>query len=267
MVLDRADVISKLGSRKKIKDLLEDLETKTGLTIEFQSLGRNKPIAEYYFQPPNHPIIYLRSDWEEVDVAHELMHMKIELVDGYSVLALRKRVPNDTDLQKATGLVRLGDDIIVHEQLRLMGLQVDGEIIRPPLFDDICTKVTKCLKQGASRPEDRMHDCDNINFGDLRRCWWFVLVQHLVLDLYSNELIPEHRRLAEDFVKTFRSTRSRESRRADKVLGYFKQYDVHNIDGHKAILENWTKLESLNQCVGPMSYIAQDNGFILPFPS
>ena len=267
MVLNRADVISKLGSRKKIKDLLEDLETKTGLTIEFQSLGSDKPIAEYYFQQPNQPIIYLRSDWEEVDVAHELMHMKIELIDGYSVLVFRQCVSNDPALKKAIYLIRLGDDVIVHERLRLMGLQVDGEIIRPSLFDDICTKVPECLKHGASRPEDRMRNCNNINFGDLRRCWFLVLVQHLVLDSYSNELTPEHRGLAEDFVNTFRSTRSRESRKADKVLGYFKQYDVHSIDGHKAILENWTKLESLNQCVGPTSYVAQDNGFMLPFPS
>ncbi len=266
MVLNRADVISKLESRKPIKDLFEDLENRTGVTIEFQSLGKDETIAKYDFQQPDHPIILLRSDWEEVDVAHELMHMKIELIDGYSVLAWRRGVPHDSAVGRATHLIRLGDDVIVHELLRLMGLQVDGEIIRPPFFDDICTKITKCLKQGATRPKDRMADYDDIGFGDLRRYWRLVFVE-LVLDSYGNALTCEHRELAKDFVDTFRNTRLRESTKADKILGYFEQYDVNSIDGHKAILENWTKLELLNSCVGPMSYSVQGNGFVLPFPS
>lgn len=266
MVLNRADVISKLESRKPIKDLFEDLENRTGVTIEFQSLGKDETIAKYDFQQPDHPIILLRSDWEEVDVAHELMHMKIELIDGYSVLAWRRGVPHDSAVGRATHLIRLGDDVIVHELLRLMGLQVDGEIIRPSFFDDICTKITKCLKQGATRPKDRMQDFDKIDFGDLRRCFYLVFVE-LVLDSYGNALTFEHRELAKDFVNTFRNTRSRESKKADKILGYFKQYDINSIDGHKAILENWTKLELLNSCVGPMSYSVQGNGFVLPFPS
>jgi len=243
-----------------------DLENRTSLTIEFQSLGNNEPMAKYFFQTPNRPIIYLRSDWEEVDVAHELMHMKIELLNGYSVLAWRQGVPHDSAVGKATGLIRLGDDVLVHELLRKMGLKIDGEIIRPPLFDDICTKIPKCLKQGSARPRDRMQDFDDIGFGDLRRCWYLIFVQ-LVLDSYGKDLTYEHRELAEDFIRTFRDKRARESKKADKVLAYFKQYDVFSIDGHKAILENWTKLESLNSCVGPMSYVAQDNVFLLPFPS
>jgi len=266
MDLNRVDIISKLGSRKPIKDLFEDLENRTGLTIEFQSLGKDETVAKYYFQPPNRPIIFLRSDWEEVDVAHEIMHIKIELIDGYSVLAWRRGVPHDSSVGRATGLIRLGDDVIVHELLNQMDFKIDGEIIKPQLFDDICTKVTKCLRQGAPRPRDRMADYDDIGFGDLRRYWRLVFVE-LVLDSYRNALTYEHLELAEGFVNTFRDKRSRESKKADKVLDYFKQYDVHSIDGHKAILENWTKLESLNSCVGPMSYAAQDNGFLLPFPS
>ena len=86
--MHRAIVFSKL--RKQVEDSLLTLEQASGLKVEFESLpDSSNVVAQYRFTPFDRPRIYLKSNWEDVDVAHELMHMRLELIEGYSVLAWR----------------------------------------------------------------------------------------------------------------------------------------------------------------------------------
>lgn len=268
-IVNREFVVSRL--RDAIKELLEELETKTGLTAEFKPLDRNAGVvAQYDFQQPNRPIILLRGDWEDVDVAHELMHMRLELVDGYSVLAWRKNVRKDKSIEKAFGLIRAYvDDIVVFERLFRMGLAIDGQIIKRQFFDDICTKVPKYLKEGRSLRNDGMAHFDNFaggRYGDLRRSAFLVQAE-LILKPYRDELSGEHKRLVRNFIATFRQFRRAQAVKADKVLAFFNDNNVYTVKGHRKILSNWAVLERLNAWVGPCSYVSQNGGFVLPFPS
>ena len=57
---------------------------KTGLKVQFRPLNSDfGVVAQYSFEQPKRPVVHLRPDWEDVDVAHELMHMLLELVDDY----------------------------------------------------------------------------------------------------------------------------------------------------------------------------------------
>ena len=116
-VLDRDAVTRRL--RPGIRRLLHEMEEKTGLSVEFQGLGRRfGVIAQYRFDQPDRPIVQLRGDWGDEDVAHELMHMKLELVEGYSVLAWLKNVVREKVVERAFGLIRsYTDDILVFERL------------------------------------------------------------------------------------------------------------------------------------------------------
>lgn len=266
--LNRDSVASKL--RKKIKDLLYNLEKKTHLTVKFRPLERKfSVVAQYHFQQPNRPVISLRSDWEDVDVAHELMHMKLELVDGYSVLAWRKKVPREKSIEKAFGLIRsYVDDVIIFHRLFQMGLKTDGEIIKRQFFDDICTRVPIYLRQGRSLSNDGMAHFDNFaggQYGDLRRIAFLVQAE-LFAKSYNDKLSEEHGRLLKDFISTFRRFRRDQAAKADKVLGYFKEHNVLKIEDHKKILSKWVALEGLNSSVGTSKYLWRGSGFVLPYP-
>jgi len=267
-ILNRDSVVSRL--REVIKDLLDKLEKNTHLTVKFRPLDRKfGVVAQYNFQQPNRPVISLRNDWEDVDVAHELIHMKLELVEGYSVLAWRKKVPRDESVEKAFGLIRsYVDDIIVFQRLFQMGLKIDGEVIKHQFFDDICTRVPKYLKEGRSLRNDGMAHFDNFTwgqYGDLRRSAFLVQAE-LFAKSYGDKLSKERNWLLKDFISTFRRFRRDQAVKADKVLGYFKEHNVLKIEDHRNILSKWAALENLDSSVGVSTYVRRGGGFVLPFP-
>lgn len=77
----------------------------------------------------------------------------------------------------------------------------------------------------------------------------------------------KHVRTVRDFIGSFRAYRGREARRADTVLGYFKQHDVLTVEGHRKILEKWATLEGVHTVVGGTHYVGTSSGYELPFPS
>jgi len=267
--LARDDVTAKL--RTAITDLLEELEGKTALNVEFRPLPADfGVVAQYSFEQPKRPVVHLRGDWEDVDVAHELMHMKIELVNGYTVLAWRKNVERDKIIESAFGLIRsYTDDMLVFDRLAKMGLRIDGEIIKPQLFDAVCTKVPRYLRAGRSLRNDGMAHLDNVaegRFSDLRRSTFLVQAE-LLSRAYAKKLTGEHERLLKDFIDTFRKYRPEQAARADKALAFFAEYDLANIKGHARILTAWAALEELAGSIGVSSYVRRNNGFALPYPS
>ncbi|MBN2269081.1 MAG: hypothetical protein JXN61_00610 [Sedimentisphaerales bacterium] len=267
--LDRDAVARKL--RSAIRDLLETLEDQTGLTVEFRSLQRGfGVVAQYGFEQPERPVIHLRADWEDVDAAHELMHMKLELVDGFGVLAWRKNVERDKVIQSAFGLIRsYTDDMLVFDRLAKMGLKIDGEIIKRQLFDDVCTKVPRYLRAGRMLKDDGMAHLDDVadgRFSDLRRSTFLVQAE-LILKNYDEKFSAEHERRLKDFIDAFREYRPPQAARADKVLAFFAEYDLASIKGHARILTEWAALEGLENSVGVSCYVRSGNGFILPYPS
>lgn len=267
--LARDDVTAKL--RTAITDLLEELEGKTGLNVEFRPLPADfGVVAQYSFEQPKRPVVHLRGDWEDVDVAHELMHMKIELVNGHAVLAWRKNVERDKTIESAFGLIRsYTDDMLVFDRLAKMGLRIDGEMIKPQLFDDVCRKVPRYLRAGRSLKNDGMAHLDNVaegRFSDLRRSTFLVQAE-LLSKAYAKKLSVEHERLLKDFIDTFRKYRPAQAAKADKVLAFFAEYDLANIKGHARILTAWAALEELADSIGASSYVRRNNGFALPYPS
>jgi len=196
--------------------------------------------------------------------------MKLELVDGYTVLAWRKNVERDKVIESAFGLIRsYTDDMLVFDLLAKMGLRIDGEIIKRQLFDGVCTKVPRYLRAGRSLKNDGMAHLDNVaegRFSDLRRSTFLVQAE-LLIKAYGKKLSGEHERLLKDFIDTFRKYRPEEAAKADKVLAFFAEYNLANIKGHARILTAWAALEKLADSVGVSSYVRRDNGFALPYPS
>ena len=257
--------------RTAITKLLDELEEKTALKVEFRPLDQKAGVvAQYSFEQPKRPVVHLRGDWEDVDVAHELMHMRLELVEGFTVLAWRKNVERGKIVEKAFGLIRsYTDDILVFDRLGRMGLRVDGEIIKHQFFDDICTKVPKYLKAGKPLEHDGMAHLDNVaegRYGDLRRSAFLVQAE-LFKKAYAEKLTDKHNRLLEDFIATFRTHRADQATKADKVLRFFDKHNIEDIKGHARILTGWAALEELDTSVGVSAYVRRDDGFALPFPS
>jgi hypothetical protein len=139
--MNRSDVIDNLDSR--VVTILHEVESATDLQVQFQTLTGSYVAAQYGFDPhSNTATVSLRSDWEDVDIAHELMHMKLELVEGFAVLAWRNDVSQTKAIEAAFGRVRgYVDDEVVHSRLVQEGFTLDGDVLKSQIFDDIYTKI------------------------------------------------------------------------------------------------------------------------------
>jgi hypothetical protein len=255
-------------ARADIRRLITDTEDATGLRVEVRSLPKDTPVvAQYFFDTrTSTPRVELRPDWEDVDVAHELMHMRIELVEGYRVLAWRRGVERTKEIEAAFGRVRCYiDDDVVHARLARAGYRVDGEVIKPPLFDSIYTNCARFLEEGRPRARDGMGHLDPVGRGDLCRAAFLVQAE-LIIERYADELPAARLELARRFVRAFRANRKRETAKADRVLALFKEHDVMTPEGHLEILNGWARLEDLDKFVGASAYRRRGERYILPWP-
>ena len=267
--MNRAVVLSKL--RKQVEDSLLTLEQESGLKVEFESLPDSSDVvAQYSFTPAIYPTIYLRSGWEDVDVAHELTHMRLELIEGYSVLAWRAGQKTLTSIERAFGRVRAYvDDEVVHARLARCSYQIDGEVLKPQLFDHVYKRVTSKLKKpGRAGFNDGMMFLDDIDYGGLCRSS-FLVQARLILESYSEALRPDHLKRLKRFIEAFTTYLLPETNKADRILTFFRDHDVQSVDGHKWILLKWAQIEGLDQYVGASSYRRQESGhgYLLPCPT
>ena len=263
--LTRATVLKAL--RPAVRELLREVEEQTGVEVVFEALPRTSPVlAQFWFNPhTNTPTVSLRAGWEDVDVAHELLHMKLDLVDGFHVLAWRD-VPRTKEVEAAFARVRTYvDDELVHTLLVKGGHKLDGEVLRPPLFDSLYTNATRLLNEGRAHRDDGMAHLDSVGHGELCRAAFLVQAE-LIVERHGTRLTPEHLQLAKQFIATFRAHRAKEAEKADKVLALFRKYDVMTIAGHESILREWSQLEGLDKYIGISAYKKQDGKYILPWP-
>lgn len=263
--MNRSDVIDNLDSR--VVKILDEVESATNLQVQFQTLTRSYVAAQYRFNPrSNTATVLLRSDWEDVDIAHELMHMKLELVEGFAVLAWRSDVSQTKAIEAAFGRVRgFVDDEVVHSRLVQEGFTLDGEVLKSQIFDDIYTKVPRYLQKLRLRPDDGMAHLDEFGYGELCRSSFLVQAE-LIYKNYSSSLSDVHRKKVQRFVSAFRTHRSPEAGKADRVLRLFESNNVMTVEGQKEILKSWARLETLDSFVGPSIYTRRDNCYILPWP-
>ena len=255
--------------RPSIQELLSEIELKTGRQVDFQPLPPDFHVAaEYRFDPfTNTPQIRLRPDWRDVDVAHELIHMKLELVEGYDVLAWRRGVEPTPALEAAMGRIRsYVDDEIVHARLAQLGFRVDGEVLNPSLFDSVYTNAAHYLTEGRTRPEDGMAHLDTVGYGVLCRAAFLVQAE-LVLQNYNRRLTSAHRQLARQFIDAFRRYRKPETEHADRVLALFKRDDVQTVAGHRKVLQGWARIAGVERFMGVTAYRCQGNRYLLPWPA
>ena len=263
--MNRTEIISEL--RSEVKKELSDIESSTELKVRFMLLSGSHVVAQYGFDPhSNTPTIFLRSDWQDVDVAHELTHMKLELMEGYAVLAWRHGVAQSRNVESAFGRVRsYVDDEVVHARLATEGYAVDGEVLRPQLFDDVYTKVPRHLAKLRPRVQNGMAHLDANGYGELCRSS-FLIQADLIIKKYASVLSTEHLKKAKRFIDTFRTYRSAEAKRADIILQFFADNNVNSQEGHKAILSAWSQFERLDTFVGLSVYRKQDGRYNLPWP-
>ena len=103
--MNRSDVTGNLDNR--VVTILDEVEAATDLQVQFQTLNESYVVAQYRFDPHSDTAtLFLRSDWEDVDVAHELMHMKLELVEDFAVLAWRSKVSRTNAIEAAFGRIK-----------------------------------------------------------------------------------------------------------------------------------------------------------------
>lgn len=263
--MNRSDVLDKLSSR--VSSMLHEVEKACGLEVQFQSLTGSFVVAQYSYDPyANSATVLLRSGWEDVDVAHELTHMKLELVEGFAVLAWRNGVARPAAVEAAFGRVRTYvDDEVVHSQLAQQGFKLDGEVLKSQLFDDIYTNIPKYLRKLRPREDDGMAHLDRFGYGELcRSC--FLVQAELVRTNYGDVLPDSHRKKLRRFIDDFRTHRSVEAAKADHVLDLFRANAVATVVGHRQILESWAQLEGLDRFVGVSTYRKQGNRYVLPWP-
>jgi len=264
--LSRQDVLKRL--RPKILELLDKLEKATGLKVHFCRLpGTSAVVATFFFDPhSNIPFISLAAGWKDEDVAHELTHMQMELVEGFSVLAWKRRVIRTDAIEAAFGRVRAyTDDEVVHARLARAGFRVDGEVLKPQLFDGLYTNVANRLEAGCDRPDDGMAHLDRYGYGPLCRAA-FLMQAERILQNYSDVLSAQHVAQTKRFIRLFRKCREHEAHKADCILALFTKHDVNTVEGHRSILTAWTEMEHLDLYVGPSTYMRRNGKFFLPWP-
>lgn len=256
-------------ARPEIRRLLEDTEKRVGIRVRWRTLPASDPVlARCIYSPQlNEPQIQLRQGWQDVDVAHELMHLRMELLDGYSVLAWRRDVAHTEATEAAFARVQTYvNDEVVHQQLLNAGLKLEGEVLRPPLFDDIYANVSRYLEEGRVRTNDGMAHLDKLGLGPLCRAAFLVQAE-LILKNHRARLSLLRVQQTERFVQAFRIHRPKEAAKADTVMALFAQYDVQKPAGQREILQRWAELEGLHPFVDVSAYEKTPKGnFILPFP-
>ena len=264
MSLDRDEVVSKL--QRDVKSLLLETEDEMGVRVQFESLPRTtEVVAQYLFKSPSKARIYLRSDWKDVDVAHELTHMHLELIEGLFVLAWRRGVDQADAIERAYGRIRAYvDDEVVHARLVKSGYQVDGEVIKPQLFRLYATAASR-LKKGRARFDDGMAHLDDIGYVSLCRSA-FLVQARLILESYGERLQDFHLKRLQRFIDAFQTHLGAETDKADAISELFKEHDVKLFEEHREILSKWARIESLDGFVGTTRYRQCESGFCLPFP-
>jgi len=252
--MDKNEVLRNLPER--VKAHFWSLEQQTGLNIEVVSLPSNcTVISQYQFipNPTNKPIIMLRNDWTPVDVAHELEHMEMELIDGYYVLAWRMPNQQSNPIEETMSKVRnTTDDEVVHARLVAKGYMLDGEVIKSIRFDVLYPDFIRKINAGRTQFEDIFYR-------------EFVQAE-LMLKSYSKKLKSKYSIITNRFIDAFRLQRNAEAQKADLVIELFNQYDVQTINGHKAIITGWSQIEELDRLVGVSYYERRGSGFILLWP-
>ncbi|MCF7847595.1 MAG: hypothetical protein K9M45_02000 [Kiritimatiellales bacterium] len=264
--MTRQDVINAL--RPQVLQTLEKTEQATGLEVQFRQLPTTSAVvATFWFDPhSNTPFISLGKGWADEDVAHELVHMRMELLEGFHVLPGKRRVVRTDELEPAFGRVRCyTDDEVVHAKLARAGFKVDGEVLKPQLFDGFYTDVARYLEEGRDHPNDGMAHLDAYDRGRLCRAAFLVQAE-LILQNYSNELSPRRIEQTKRFIRLFRERRRSEANKADRILALFKKHDVNTVAGHRAILMAWAEMETLDLYVGLSAYECRNGKYILPWP-
>jgi hypothetical protein len=256
-------------ARPAVAELLADAERRSGVTATFLPLPDNAPVgASFVYDTARHEAqVCLRKGWEDVDAAHEIVHFRLDLVEGESKLAWRRDVPRTEAAGAAFGRVQTYvEDEIVHARLAAMGLSVDGEIYRPPLFDSLYADAARRLEAGRERPDDGMAHLDKKGYGALARTCFLVQAE-LLLKNYRAKLPPKRVEQTERFIKAFRAHRAEEAARADSVLALFAKHDVMTPGGHREILKAWAAMEGLDTFVGVTAYRKESEGrYVLPYP-
>ncbi len=256
-------------ARPAISNLLVETENLGGRKMVFVAAEEGESVVARcpYDVERQEPRIFLRQGWLDVDVAHEAMHMRLDLVEGFGMLAWRRDVRHADAVLAAFGRVQTYvKDEVVHARLVKMGLKVDGEVIRPNLFDSIYRNATRYMEEGRDRPNDGMAHLDKLGYGVLCRVCFLVQAE-LLLNNYRDKLSPGRIALVEKFICTFRAQRPAESARADKILELFRRNDVQTPAGHDEILRAWAKVEGLVKFVGVTCYRKeQESHYTLPFP-
>lgn len=263
----RASFFAVAGGRAS--NLVVATERAIGLPLVFAALPDDDPVvARFVFDPHrNEPRVLLRKDWQDVDVAHEVMHARMDLVDRFCVLAWRRNVAQAPEVEAAFArLQTYVKDEVVHARLLAAGFKLDGEIFRPPLFDSIYENAARHLEEGRDRPHDGMAHLDKLGQGNLCRVCFLVQAELLLLN-HRGQLPARRIAQTERFIRAFRAHRVFEASRADTVLALFRRHDVAAPAGHRRLLEAWAALEGLEAFVGASSYLrAEGGGIILPFP-
>jgi hypothetical protein len=266
MDIPRDDVLLRL--RPGIRDLVELVEGQSGLQVRFATLPvAAHVVATYGFDPhTNVATVSLASGWEDVDVAHEITHMQLELLEGFGVLAWRQGVQITPSLDAAMREIRtLPDDEVVHARLVAAGLKLDGEVLKPQVFDDRCKTVPNNLRAARSLRNDGMAHCDAFGFGDFYRASLFVQVQ-LIREKHAATLSAARLAVLDDFIECFRRSRPRQHRKATAILGLFGEHNVQTLDGHAEILCQLSRMEKVDEYMGLSSYRKQGGKYILPWP-
>jgi hypothetical protein len=250
------------SSRPPVSALLAEVEGSVGLAVSFRNMPPGAHVlAAYQFVPPCHAVVTLAPGWQDVEVAHELLHMKLELVDGHPVFAFARPL-SKSELEAANLIHSYTDDELVHAGLAQRGFRVDGEVVRPAFFDDVCTNVPAALRAGNPRAYDGMVHLDSLGRGVLRRAAFYFLASRL-RQAFGAGLGPSRVAQIDELLTAFRESRPVEVAYAERVLQLFETNDIRTAAGHAAILSGWAGLEGLGSVVTTATYRRQPQGFVL----
>jgi hypothetical protein len=253
--------------RASIAASLSLFESAAGLQVTFRALPKGYTHrANAVYDPLSHAaVVSLAEDWRDVDVAHEIEHLRMQLVDGFGLLAWRKPQGYPEIDAASTRIMSYVQDEVVNRRLLDLGLEFDGEVIDAALFR-LYGAVAKKLRDGERPAADGMAHLDGIGRGVLCRACYFVQAT-LLRAQYAKLIHIDRRKRLEAFLDVFAKRRRKETRYAESVLALFADSDVHTPAGQDTILAAWAALEGIDGQVAVNHYMRTAEGrYVLPWP-
>lgn len=250
------------GLSQKVKKFLKDTEQLTGLrcvieshTVEDYMHGQSEYISGNDFFT-----VYLKNPQDEELLVHELIHIHLELIEGFSIIGFP---PNgnpggESELYQIVKLLRnYTDDQVVAERLHDMGYNPFSQ----NLFKKIQREPIKQMRGNNPNALNIYYQYGN-KAGELFRAY-FYLQTEFIKERYRDWAKSEGIKIIDTFQNLFQVRFRDVFKLINKLKIIYNTYNFGNSDERKKLFLELIKLMEIESKVVLCSFKKAQKGYIL----